>query len=136
MQTDPDQARVIVGGFERKDVTFTKDAVTGMIAASGQGSQMSLTFKIPSGTKSMTYRKPEIGISLADVFLMTRIGDYASMHPLGEGQITVDRITLDDTENGRIAGSFEGTLIDRDGEPWGRVTDGRFEVNGVVPFRE
>ncbi|MEJ2230885.1 MAG: hypothetical protein P8X46_06870 [Nitrospirales bacterium] len=136
MQTDPDQARVIVGGFERKDVPFTKDAVTGMIAASGQGSQMSLTFKIPSGTKSMTYRKPEIGISLADVFLMTRIGDYASMHPLGEGQITVDRITLDDTENGRIAGSFEGTLIDRDGEPWGRVTDGRFEVNGVVPFRE
>ena len=136
MQTDSDQAMVIVGAFETKDVTFTKDAATGMITASGQGSQISLTFKIPPGTESITYRKPETGISLADVFLMTRIGDYASMHPLGEGKITVDRITLDHTENGRIEGRFEGTLLDRDGEPWGRITEGRFEVDGVVQFQE
>ena len=136
MQTDSDQTMVIVGAFESKDVTFTQDATTGTVTASGQGSQISLTFKIPSDTKSMTSRKPETRISLADVFLMTRIGDYASMHPLGEGQVTVDRIALDDTENGYIEGSFEGTLIDRDGEPWGRVADGHFEVNGVVQFRE
>jgi hypothetical protein len=136
MQTGSDQAMVIVGAFETKDVTFTKDAATGTITAGGQGSQFSLTFKIPPGTKSMTYRKPETGISLADVFLMTRIGDYASIHPLGEGQVTVDRITLDDTENGHIEGRFEGTLIDRDGEPWGRIRDGRFEVDGVVQFQE
>ena len=136
MQTDSDQIMVIIGAFETKDVTFIKDAVTGTITASGQGSQISLTFKIPSGTESMTYRKPETGLSLAEVFVMTRIGDYASMHPLGKGQVTVDRFTLHETENGRIKGSFEGTLIDRDGEPWGRVTDGRFEVDGVVQFRK
>lgn len=136
MQTDPDHAMVIVAAFKRKDVTFTKDAKTGMTTASGQGSQISLTFKISSGTKRMTYRKPEAGISSADVILMTRIGDYASMHPLGEGQITVERIALDQTEKGRIEGSFEGTLIDRKGKPWGRVTNGRFEVDGVVQFRK
>jgi hypothetical protein len=136
MQTDPDQARVIIGAYETKDVTFTKDKTTGMTTASGEGSQISVTFKIPPGTKSMTYQKPETGISLADVILMTRIGDYESMRPLGEGQITVDRITLDDKEKGHIKGTFEGTLIDRDSKPWGRVTNGRFEVDGVVQFRK
>jgi len=136
VQTDPDQARVIIGAFETKDVIFTKDGTTGMITASGQGSQISVTVKIPSGMKRMTYKKPETGISPADVILMTRIGDYKSMRPLGEGQITVDQITLDETEKGHIAGTFEGTLIDREGKPWGRVTNGRFEVDGVIHFHK
>lgn len=135
MATGTEQFRAMIGGFENKDLVFSKDAATGMPSITGEGGQISIWFQFPVNAERMDYQKPSTGGEDADVILLDRLGDITSMRPLDQGSVTVELIEVSDTQAGRFEGSFQGRLINRDGEPAGTISEGRFVVDGAVQFQ-
>ncbi len=100
-----------------------------------EGSQMSISFKFPLGANSMEYRMPSVGDDVANVILMTRVGDYASMQPLNDGTVSVTQIEANKTGLSRFEGTFGGKLINKEGVVIGNISDGRFSVDGAVHYQ-
>jgi hypothetical protein len=127
-------ATAAIGGFESKDIVFGRDPETDLPTVSGEGSQLVITFQSPLGASSAELSLPSQGAGDASVLLMPTVGDYAVMHGMDEGTISVSLIEANKIGPSRFEGKFSGQLVDRDGKFLGQITEGRFQVRSAVYF--
>jgi hypothetical protein len=134
MSIEPGTATAIIGGFESRDVEFDRDPATGRPVVAGEGSQIVLTFEFPLEASSAELRLPSAGPSEASILFMPAVGNYAVMHGMDEGEVSVSLIEARKTGSSRFEGTFSGRLVDGAGKVLGEITGGRFSVDGASFF--
>jgi hypothetical protein len=134
MSIEPGTATAIIGGFESRDVEFGRDPTTGHPVVAGEGSQIVLTFEFPLEASSAELRLPADGPSEASMLFMPAVGNYAVMHGMDKGEVSVSLIEARKTGSSRFEGTFSGRLVDGAGKVLWEITGGRFSVDGANFF--
>ncbi|MDO8861061.1 hypothetical protein Q6D67_05035 [Haliea sp. E1-2-M8] len=134
MMLDDKSGTAVLGGFDSRDIRFGRDPDTGYPSVSGSGSQISISFGFTPGTSSNRYTLPAQGSEEASILLLPQAGVYNVMYDMDEGTLDASRIDASRSGPSAFAGSFSGTLVDKDGAVVHRITDGRFSVDNAMFF--
>lgn len=134
MQLDEGTRIATIGGFESRDVSFSRDPASGMVHVAGEGSQISLALQFPQGAERVDYVKPGNGPHDAQVVIQPRAGDYSALHMLQSGKLTLDTLVAKQQGDSRFEGTFEGELVNPEGEEVGTLSNGRFSVDQAAFF--
>lgn len=133
----PKRGAAAIGAYSAPDIKFIEDATTGASVPVDAQPVLTLTFGFPIRVKELNYDLPVgRGEGPATVIMQANWKDYTATFDMsdGPGEIRVDSIKAIKNGYSEFAGSFRGTLQNRDGSVK-RVTNGRFHVNEARYFK-
>ena len=138
LSLDEHRQMFYVEGYEDRNVSFSMDESLGGMVADSKDNSIALSFAFPAGASSTDIAFPGTDENRAVLMMWTTIaGDTASPKRLTStmrtGMMKVAEIKTRASDTAGFTGTFSGTIRSLGGGATGKLTDGKFEIEGI-PF--
>lgn len=131
MSVSPGVGTAVLGGFESRDVEFGMDPASGIPTATGEGSQIVITFEF---LLDVTSAESSLSGQDFSILFLPAIGDHGRMQGMDQGKLSASLVQASRTDASQFEGTFSGRLVDGDGQVRARLVEGGFKVHGAIFF--